>query len=323
MQAAMRSMASALVACVALACASGGQDAGAGATGGSASGTTATGTGGTGTATGGMPAAGTGAGTPAATGGVGASGAGAAGMMPTGGTAATGCDPVTCAAPFQCCGETCANLQNDIKNCGACGTVCPGATPYCDKGTCGTPPCLGGTMCPGTLCCGLRCCTAGQICCEIPGPIETLPTCVTPNDSGTCPTGCTTCKCNAPETPIATPDGARPIASLREGDLVYSVDGAAIVAVPVVAVLRNPVDHHHVVRITLDDGEPLEISAEHPLADGRSIGDLRAGAWVDGVQVRAVETVSYAHAFTYDILPASRTGAYYAGGMLLRSTLSR
>jgi len=38
-------------------------------------------------------------------------------------------------------------------------------------------------------------------------------------------------RCASPDTPIATPDGERPIAELREGDLVYSVDGGAIVPV--------------------------------------------------------------------------------------------
>jgi hypothetical protein len=33
--------------------------------------------------------------------------------------------------------------------------------------------------------------------------------------------------------------------------------------------------------------------------------------------------IPYEHAFTYDILPASETGTYYAAGALIGSTLKR
>lgn len=67
--------------------------------------------------------------------------------------------------------------------------------------------------------------------------------------------------CASPNTPIATPIGDRPIAELREGDLVYSVERGAIVAVPIVRVTRTPVHGRHVVRVQLVSGETLEISA--------------------------------------------------------------
>jgi hypothetical protein len=117
---------------------------------------------------------------------------GASGTMATGGTgaagtAAAGCDATSCGAN-SCCDGMCRNLQNDFTNCGICGTVCPGPNPYCDKGACAMAPCLAGTKCgPGTSCCGLRCCEAGQICCTIPGPMETLPTCIAPGATGSCP----------------------------------------------------------------------------------------------------------------------------------------
>jgi hypothetical protein len=46
--------------------------------------------------------------------------------------------------------------------------------------------------------------------------------------------------CAAPDTPIATPQGERSIAELRVGDLVYSVDNDAIVAVPIARVGSTP-----------------------------------------------------------------------------------
>src|SRR5262245_37556557 len=46
----------------------------------------------------------------------------------------------TCGS-FTCCGTSCVNPQNDIKNCGLCGITCLGPDPYCDHGNCGEPPC--------------------------------------------------------------------------------------------------------------------------------------------------------------------------------------
>jgi hypothetical protein len=222
---------------------------------------------------------------------------------------------------FECCG-TCVNTLNDVFNCGKCGNACTGPNPYCHKGVCGTPTCAM-TGCPsGEDCCGNQCCTAGQICCDVYGPVATLyPMCVSPAD-GTCPVGCTACVCASPDTPIATPAGERHIADIAVGDLVYSVDHGAVVAVPVLRTNRTPVRDHQVVRVTLAGGAVLEVSALHPTADGRTFGDLRAGGTLDRIAILAVERIPYAHPFTYDILPASETHAYYAAGALIGTTLS-
>lgn len=127
--------------------------------------------------------------------------------------------------------------------------------------------------------------------------------------------------CASPDTPIATPDGDRPIADLRVGDLVYTVEGDAIQAVPILLTGRTPVAHHQVVRVKLADGHTLEISAGHPTADGRTFGDLRSGTKLDGTAVESVDVVPYTHPFTYDILPASKSGNYFAAGKLIGSTL--
>jgi hypothetical protein len=127
--------------------------------------------------------------------------------------------------------------------------------------------------------------------------------------------------CASPDTPIATPDGDRPIADLRPGDLVYSSDHSAIRAVPVVAINRVPVQGHKVMRVALSTGRVLEISGPHPLGKGGAIEDLRAGMRVDGLDISWVEWVDYTRPFTYDILPASETGSYFAAGVELRSTL--
>jgi hypothetical protein len=138
---------------------------------------------------------------------------------------------------------------------------------------------------------------------------------------GTCEPGCTSCVCASPDTPIATPTGERAIAELRVGDLVYSVEGEAVVAVPILRVNRAPVHDHHVVRVRLATGVVLEISPRHPTADGRMFGDLRAGGALDGKTIVSAELVPYGHPFTYDILPASSTHTYFAGGALIGTTL--
>jgi hypothetical protein len=129
-------------------------------------------------------------------------------------------------------------------------------------------------------------------------------------------------RCASPGTPIGTPAGERPIASLRVGDLVLSRRDGAVVAVPVARVLRLPVSAHHVVRVSLNNGTTLEVSEGHPIADGRTFRDLVPGERVAGLTVTSVQSIPYHHAFTYDILPASHEGTYFAGGLLVGSTLA-
>jgi ribosomal protein S8E len=128
--------------------------------------------------------------------------------------------------------------------------------------------------------------------------------------------------CASPDTPIATPAGERAIAELRVGDVVYSVDRNAIRPVRVARVRRQPASNHHVVRVTIEDGRVLEISAPHPTADGRTFGALRPGARLDGHAIASVEVIAYRHEHTHDILPASDTGTYFAAGLLIGSTLA-
>jgi hypothetical protein len=144
-----------------------------------------------------------------------------------------------------------------------------------------------------------------------------------PDERGSCPPGCAPlCKCASPDTKIATPSGERRIAELEVGDLVYSVEDGVVKVVPIVQTHRTPVSGHRVVRVTLASGAVLEISPLHPSADGRTFGDLRAGDALDGVAITDARIVPYAHDATYDILPDSDSGAYFAGGVLIGSTLA-
>jgi len=105
------------------------------------------------------------------------------------GDAAT-CSPA-CGAGRACCAGHCVNLDNDPTHCGACGTKCGGAKPFCD-GTCQATPCsAGGAACSNGSCCGTQCCSTSQICCSPQGPIAGAPQCETVSDEHpTCSQGC-------------------------------------------------------------------------------------------------------------------------------------
>lgn len=286
--------------------------AGAGATAGADGGANAA-TGGTGpTGTGGQGAGGADGGTVDGGGSGGGVGSGGAGGGPA-------CD-TDCGPARECCDGTCVNLQNDPLNCGTCGRRCS-AEPYCGDGECGIPACF--TTCTSGTCCGTSCCSEAEICCQAQAPVSRVPYCQEPDNRGSCSPGCAPlCVCASPDTPIATPSGARRIADLAVGDPVYSVDHGRMVAVPVASVRRNPAANHRVVRLELDGGVTLEISPLHPTADGRLFGELRTGEALDGVRIRRATMVAYQHDATYDVLPASDTGAYFAGGVLIGSTLA-
>ncbi|HEV8246147.1 MAG TPA: hypothetical protein VGP93_10285, partial [Polyangiaceae bacterium] len=69
-------------------------------------------------------------------------------------------------------------------------------------------------------------------------------------------------------------------------------------------------------------GATLELSPRHPTADGRLVGDLRVGESLDGVRITSVDRAPYTQEYTYDILAGSAAGAYFAGGVLIGSTLA-
>jgi hypothetical protein len=206
---------------------------------------------------------------------------------------------------FKCCGGFCVNAGNDILNCGTCGNTCTRRPPLlCRNGTCQTNcPCtLVGAACnPGSTCCGGGCCTGTQICCTVTlGP--TVTGCFEPVN-GTCPTGCANCNCAAPTTPIATPVGDRPIADLKVGDLVYSIDPDRW---PCPDQVGAPTARHRQSprrRAEARARRDVEDQSAPSDADGRIFADLAPGDLVDGVRVIGARLVDYDQPFTYDILP--------------------
>lgn len=213
-----------------------------------------------------------------------------------------------------------ANVAVDLPASGSGGTGGAGGAPGTGGAASGATASAssassssGGSVCPSGTC---QVFPEGA--CEEPtGPLG----------NGCCACGpdgfCTAfCQCAAPDTPIATPSGEQAIASLRVGDIVFSVDGARIVAVPVVATHQTVVgEGHRVMRVRLENGATLDVSPGHPTLDGRTFTDLHRGGQLGGVAIVDVEAVPYAHDRTYDILPGSESGGYFAGGALIGSTL--
>jgi len=123
---------------------------------------------------------------------------------------------------------------------------------------------------------------------------------------------------------IATPAGEVPVSQLRPGRLVWTVDSRGRrVASPVLEVASRPAGPGQlIVSLALDDGRRLAVSAGHPTADGRRVGDLRPGDVLDGARVLAARPLPFGGDATWDLLPAGPTGAYWANGILLGSTLA-
>lgn len=127
--------------------------------------------------------------------------------------------------------------------------------------------------------------------------------------------------CASPDLPIDTPFGPRPIAALRPGEIVYSLDHGTRTPVVVARVAHVDVRNHHVVRLRLENGAVLVLSPGHPLANGALVGGVRPGDVLGGQRVQSADLVPYERSATYDMLPASDSGVYFSGGVPLRSTL--
>ena len=125
-------------------------------------------------------------------------------------------------------------------------------------------------------------------------------------------------KCNSPYTMISTPDGPVPIREIKPGDIVLNKYKKPV---PVIKVCRVRAEGHMICRLKLDNGATLEISPGHPIADGQRINDLKEGDRIDGILIVKKEIIPYKYKYTYDILPDSRFGIYWANGVGLKSTL--
>jgi hypothetical protein len=129
--------------------------------------------------------------------------------------------------------------------------------------------------------------------------------------------------CLAGGTLIDAPGGPLPVEGLRIGAPVWTLDAhgqrvrGRVIAVGSAAA---PADHR-VVRLVLADGRTATASPGHPLADGRHLGDLRAGDAVDGSVVVSADLMANDGARTYDLAVSGPTGVYLVDGIAMGSTL--
>ena len=138
------------------------------------------------------------------------------------------------------------------------------------------------------------------------------------------PAGAPPCPiCLARGTRVATPRGDVRVEDLRTGDVVWTLDAHGTrVAAPLVAVGSTAVPaSHEIVRLVLGDGRTVDVSPGHPTSDGRTVGNLKVGDALDGATIISAERARYLGGATFDVLPASTSGAYWANGVLLGSTL--
>ena len=129
--------------------------------------------------------------------------------------------------------------------------------------------------------------------------------------------------CLAGTTRIDTPRGHTAVRDLRVGMVVWTVDrGGNRHPVPILRTAKTPVPaHHEMVDLVLEDGCELIASPGHPTVDGRVLGILSVGDSLDGRRIVSVKRIPYAESYTYDILPAGESGAYWADGILIAGTL--
>lgn len=170
--------------------------------------------------------------------------------------------------------------------------------------------------------------------------------CGEPDSQGTCPEGCVNygvplgcittedyenCEkseygcpiCLSSETRIATSGGEIKVTSLQVGMKVWTLDGRGNRELQPIVKLssKNVGKKHSIYRLALSDGRTVDVSPNHPTADGRTTGQLSSGDKYDNSTVLSNQTMLYTDSKTYDLLPNGDTGYYFANGILMGSTL--
>jgi len=117
--------------------------------------------------------------------------------------------------------------------------------------------------------------------------------------------------CLHPLAPVETPSGSRFVSELVPGATVWSRDeeGNRVFAAVIETAQRLVGPEHKMLRVFGADGE-FFVTPEHPLPNGKAIGDVRPGEIVDN-----------ATALTCDIRVDGPTGVYFVCGVALGSTL--
>lgn len=130
--------------------------------------------------------------------------------------------------------------------------------------------------------------------------------------------------CLASNTFISTPKGAIKVTDLKAGMSVWSVDKESNkISVPILRLSKTRVpQNHRVSHLVLSDGRKLDVSPNHPNTSGNPVSLLKPGDIYDKSVVLENSLLPYWDLFTYDLLPDSETGFYFANSILLKSTLT-
>jgi hypothetical protein len=129
--------------------------------------------------------------------------------------------------------------------------------------------------------------------------------------------------CLSAGTEIAADKGWKQVTILKPGDLVWSINTVGQkVLVPIIKVSKRAVPQGtQLLHISLQDGRSLLISPNHPTASGLPFKDIEVGDSLDHSKVISINLTIYKDGFTFDILPQSYSGDYWANGVLVGSTL--
>jgi hypothetical protein len=130
--------------------------------------------------------------------------------------------------------------------------------------------------------------------------------------------------CLARGTLIDTPNGPVAVDALRLGDPIWTLDASGRRVAGTVIALGSttaPADHH-VIRLALADGRSVTASPGHPLADGRTLGDLSVGDGVDRSRVVELTSIPYSGGETFDLVASGATGTYFSDRIPMGTTLT-
>ncbi|MBI3955550.1 hypothetical protein HY338_03830, partial [Candidatus Gottesmanbacteria bacterium] len=129
--------------------------------------------------------------------------------------------------------------------------------------------------------------------------------------------------CLASNTYISTPQGSVKVTDLKVGMPVWSVDkDGNKITVPILKLSKTRVpQNHRVNHLVLSDGRSLDVSPIHPDISGNPVTLLKPGDTYDKSVVLENTLIPYWDNYTYDLLPYSETGFYFANDILLQSTL--
>lgn len=230
-----------------------------------------------------------------------------------------GCEAATTPSPAPIPGPVACTME--AKQCPD-GSYVGRTGPKCEFASCPSPI-TEGKSCVGS---GDTSCGTGFACTQECGPPvarETDPapgwSCYPVGKPRMCPI------CLAASTMIATPKGEVNVTELRVGSEVWTMDKyGKKVSAPILEVGKTFVgSSHRVVHLSLADGREVWVSPGHPTADGRTMGELKIGDAMDGSRVKNTELVPYTESATYDLLPSGDSGAYWANGILMGSTLDK